>query len=41
MSSNDIDPAIAALLDDTKPYDFSKSSFDFEKINHFQFRYQL
>lgn len=32
MSSNDIDPAIAALLDDTKPYDFSKSSFDFEKM---------
>lgn len=31
MSNNDIDPSIAALLDDTEPYDFKKNSLDFEK----------
>ena len=32
MSNNDIDPSIAALLDDTEPYDFKKNSLDFEKM---------
>lgn len=32
MSNNDIDPSIAALLDDTEPYDFKKNSLYFEKM---------
>lgn len=32
MSNSDIDPSIAALLEDTEPYDFKKSSFSFEKM---------